>query len=474
MFAASTSYRNPQFSSSTSGRYNRFGESPTEVEPGDIIDIQRKRYRHFAIYIGKGRVVHRFADGKVGVVEEDDIWNVLQQDKWKRNTYDDQLIPYSSRHKIVERAKSKLGSSEYSVFNKNCEHLANWCRYNIETSKQVTGYFSWMWFEGSKQRKSYIDLDNFSSLAAFCADDQLELDERLYHFKFYDDKNTDQRMKLLAEILKVSTRLKNSLGSTLPDESPDDGDNVRAFAKILHQNPTSHVNIVSKIESVMEKRLMKSDAVELVHDIMDVSTKITETYGTDQTLMNEAKTLKDHPEDHIEIAKNMQTISERTTLSPEIQQLVSTVQNASNAIVSRGQLSRMWHFIQDSISQLPLLPSFKDEEMVRLKEGASMFLSGADQAFEDLKTLASRLQLIGGEDIDAYKVQLWKLEHNSLLNMTVRECLGCVEDVQTVSRKMLNALRSDNDHKRSHFMTSAMNIGTAPRSLWDRMWNIFQ
>lgn len=39
---------------------------------------------------------------------------------------------------IVERALSEVGKRAYHIVTKNCEHFANWCRYGIEKSKQVS------------------------------------------------------------------------------------------------------------------------------------------------------------------------------------------------------------------------------------------------------------------------------------------------------------------------------------------------
>ena len=41
------------------------------------------------------------------------------------------------RSKIKEIALKNLGLISYSVWSKNCEHFAYWCRYGIVRSKQV-------------------------------------------------------------------------------------------------------------------------------------------------------------------------------------------------------------------------------------------------------------------------------------------------------------------------------------------------
>ncbi|KAK3767578.1 hypothetical protein RRG08_003839 [Elysia crispata] len=46
-------------------------------------------------------------------------WRPLQQDE------------------IIKRAKSRLGPTDYSLTEYNCEHFANWCRYGKINSGQV-------------------------------------------------------------------------------------------------------------------------------------------------------------------------------------------------------------------------------------------------------------------------------------------------------------------------------------------------
>ena len=46
-----------------------------------------------------------------------------------------------SNEDIVSRAISKVGEVGYNIMFSNCEHFANWCRYNIQRSEQVGGPF---------------------------------------------------------------------------------------------------------------------------------------------------------------------------------------------------------------------------------------------------------------------------------------------------------------------------------------------
>ena len=42
-----------------------------------------------------------------------------------------------SHKETVERALSRLGETDYSLFSNNCEHFAIWCRTGLSMSKQV-------------------------------------------------------------------------------------------------------------------------------------------------------------------------------------------------------------------------------------------------------------------------------------------------------------------------------------------------
>ncbi|GFO22956.1 hras-like suppressor 3 [Plakobranchus ocellatus] len=52
------------------------------------------------------------------------------------NSRDARLRPHPPAI-IVKRAMSKLGKVKYDLFTNNCEHFANWCRYDKAESQQV-------------------------------------------------------------------------------------------------------------------------------------------------------------------------------------------------------------------------------------------------------------------------------------------------------------------------------------------------
>ncbi|XP_044219179.1 phospholipase A and acyltransferase 3-like [Thunnus albacares] len=126
-----------------------------DLEPGDLIEIFRGIYQHWAVYIGDLYVVHfvaginspgalpvvlgGFVDGEV---RKDKLQDVINKDKWKKNntshtTYDKKLKS-RSKAEIVKEALSMVGKAvKYSVSDSNCEHFATMCRYGKALSLQV-------------------------------------------------------------------------------------------------------------------------------------------------------------------------------------------------------------------------------------------------------------------------------------------------------------------------------------------------
>lgn len=96
----------------------------------------RTVYTHHGIYIGNNQVVHYsgLADGlESGPVEITNLEDFCAGNDINVKTYKDSY----SAESIVERAKSRVGESSYSVFNNNCEHFCLWCITGKHTSAQV-------------------------------------------------------------------------------------------------------------------------------------------------------------------------------------------------------------------------------------------------------------------------------------------------------------------------------------------------
>ncbi|XP_062332059.1 phospholipase A and acyltransferase 3-like isoform X1 [Osmerus eperlanus] len=122
-------------------------------EPGDLIEIDRGNYQHWAVYIGDGFVVHLAppSEGQgagsssmmsvmhdKAKVKKEELWDVVGTDKWCiKNSLDEKCDPRPV-HLILKEAKEMVGAElPFCVFRGNCEHFATELRYGKAESRQV-------------------------------------------------------------------------------------------------------------------------------------------------------------------------------------------------------------------------------------------------------------------------------------------------------------------------------------------------
>ncbi|XP_023263065.1 HRAS-like suppressor 3 [Seriola lalandi dorsalis] len=122
-------------------------------EPGDLIEIFRGTYQHWAVYIGDGFVVHLAPPSEVpgagansmmsvlsdkAVVKREELWDVVGTNKWKINNSLDEKYKPLPVPVIVKEARKLVGKElPYCVLRGNCEHFANELRYGEAESRQV-------------------------------------------------------------------------------------------------------------------------------------------------------------------------------------------------------------------------------------------------------------------------------------------------------------------------------------------------
>uniref|UniRef100_A0A3B5JWY8 Phospholipase A and acyltransferase 3-like n=1 Tax=Takifugu rubripes TaxID=31033 RepID=A0A3B5JWY8_TAKRU len=161
-------------------------------EPGDLIEIDRGFYQHWAVYVGEGFVanlaspckfttevttasVHPslklkdvlkslriicfpfsphlvFTVGRRGgqsssvrslvadraVVKREELWVVVGDNQWRINNGLDKMYQPRPSHIIVKAAGELVGQQRpYCVLRDNCEHFVNNLRYGIAVSLQV-------------------------------------------------------------------------------------------------------------------------------------------------------------------------------------------------------------------------------------------------------------------------------------------------------------------------------------------------
>ncbi|CAN8190688.1 unnamed protein product [Coccothraustes coccothraustes] len=121
-------------------------EGRRDPQPGDLIEIERTFYDHWAVYVGDGFVIHvtgracaawQGADstsvyaGKAKVMKEL-LREVVKNDKWHvNNKYDRSRTPRPVKE-IIWCAEQWIGKEvPYDVFNRNCEHFVTELLYTV-------------------------------------------------------------------------------------------------------------------------------------------------------------------------------------------------------------------------------------------------------------------------------------------------------------------------------------------------------
>ncbi|XP_070960068.1 phospholipase A and acyltransferase 3-like [Oncorhynchus clarkii lewisi] len=122
-------------------------------EPGDLIEIFRGNYQHWALYVGDGFVVHLAppsegpgarANSMMSVlsdkakVKKEEIWDVVGHDQWCVNNQLDEKYQVRPIHEILREAQAYVDQEmPYCVFRGNCEHFVTELRYGKAESRQV-------------------------------------------------------------------------------------------------------------------------------------------------------------------------------------------------------------------------------------------------------------------------------------------------------------------------------------------------
>ncbi|XP_072840166.1 phospholipase A and acyltransferase 3 [Pogona vitticeps] len=135
-------------------RYGAEMNEQEEIKPGDLIEIFRSCYQHWAIYVGEGKVVHlapecdRLANGAASVlavlsdrayVKKDWLEVVVRKDQYRVNNKHDPTHPPLPLSKILQRAEELVGKEmPYNLTSHNCEHFVMDLRYGVAMSDQVT------------------------------------------------------------------------------------------------------------------------------------------------------------------------------------------------------------------------------------------------------------------------------------------------------------------------------------------------
>lgn len=125
---------------------------------GDLLEINRGLYNHWAVYIGGHEVVHLTGLNKrrnqndnrgnffiisgikydTAAVRRESVWNVVRGSRVRVNNDTCRGCPVRQVGDIIMTALeyAEQGEIRYHILRNNCEHFATFCRYQIAFSRQ--------------------------------------------------------------------------------------------------------------------------------------------------------------------------------------------------------------------------------------------------------------------------------------------------------------------------------------------------
>ncbi|XP_059711457.1 phospholipase A and acyltransferase 1-like [Haemorhous mexicanus] len=129
-------------------------EGRRDPKPGDLIEIDRPGYQHWALYVGDGYVINvtPVDEGapsllvsttsvftKKAKVKKQLLKVVVENHNWRvNNKYDRSRTPFPVKE-IIRRAEQWIDREvPYDVLTSNCEHFVTMLRYGEGVSDQVT------------------------------------------------------------------------------------------------------------------------------------------------------------------------------------------------------------------------------------------------------------------------------------------------------------------------------------------------
>jgi len=151
---------------------------------GDVIGVDRGLYQHYGVYVSKDCVIEYGSEsgdfgGEIRVQEvslekflapqkeffictfpeldpretaDADSAEWLQFFNSLRRTIKGERYHLYTPEETVQRARSKLGETQYNLVLHNCEHFAIWCKTGVSESSQVNRVFSF----AEKTLRSYL------------------------------------------------------------------------------------------------------------------------------------------------------------------------------------------------------------------------------------------------------------------------------------------------------------------------------
>uniref|UniRef100_A0A4W5JVI0 Phospholipase A and acyltransferase 1 n=1 Tax=Hucho hucho TaxID=62062 RepID=A0A4W5JVI0_9TELE len=128
-------------------------DPPGTPQPGDLIEIFRPAYQHWALYLGDGYIINltpvdesqaaaissvKSVFSRKAVVRMQLLKEVVGDDSYRvNNKYDDHHTPLPVDD-IIQRSQVLIGQEvSYDLLGSNCEHFVTLLRYGEGVSEQV-------------------------------------------------------------------------------------------------------------------------------------------------------------------------------------------------------------------------------------------------------------------------------------------------------------------------------------------------
>ncbi|XP_057595285.1 phospholipase A and acyltransferase 1 isoform X1 [Hippopotamus amphibius kiboko] len=131
---------------------------PGNPQPGDLIEVFRPGYQHWALYLGDGYVINiaplddgvsaSFTSAKSvfsrkALVKMQLLKDVVGNDTYRINNKYDETYPPLPVEEVMQRSEFVIGQEvEYDIFVNNCEHFVTLLRYGEGVSEQVCLLFN--------------------------------------------------------------------------------------------------------------------------------------------------------------------------------------------------------------------------------------------------------------------------------------------------------------------------------------------
>ena len=107
-----------------------------QLKVGDLIEIERIKHVHWAVYIGDNNVIHVHENSEEMSMNKDKLINVTNGNSWKINNYKDKKTVPRTPEEIVNIANYEYTNP--NVYFRNCKRFAKYCRYHKSLKSKLS------------------------------------------------------------------------------------------------------------------------------------------------------------------------------------------------------------------------------------------------------------------------------------------------------------------------------------------------